>query len=65
VIFAKLVFGSFVEGFATLAILITFLSGIQMLFLGIMGEYISRIYDEVKERPLYIIDKKINFKDQP
>ncbi|QWD13017.1 glycosyltransferase family 2 protein [Polynucleobacter paneuropaeus] len=62
VIFAKLVYGSFVEGFATLAILITFLSGIQMLFLGIMGEYISRIYDEVKERPLYIIDKKINFK---
>ena len=35
-------------------------SGIQLLGLGLLGEYISRIYDEVKKRPQYIIDKKIN-----
>ncbi len=41
-------------------ILLTFLSGIQLLSLGIMGEYIGRIYDESKHRPLYIIEKKEN-----
>lgn len=39
---------------------LTFIGGIQLLSLGIVGEYISRIYDESKGRPLYIIDKEIN-----
>ncbi|ERI93072.1 glycosyltransferase, group 2 family protein [Clostridiales bacterium oral taxon 876 str. F0540] len=42
---------------------ITFFGGIQLLSIGIVGEYIARIYDESKERPLYIIDKEINLED--
>ena len=39
---------------------ITFFSGVQLLSIWIMAEYIARIYDESKQRPQYIIDKKIN-----
>ena len=49
-----------VSGFSTLAILISLFGGIQLFFLGIIGEYIGSIFDEVKERPLYIVEKKVN-----
>ncbi len=49
------------SGWATLTILISFFSGIQLIFLGIVGEYIAAIFDEVKGRPHYIIEEKINF----
>ena len=48
-------------GVATIVFFISFFSGIQLFSLGVMGEYVARIYDEVKQRPGYIIDKKINF----
>jgi len=51
-------------GLSTTVITITFFSGIQLIALGIIGEYIGRIYDEVKKRPKYIIDKKINLDNQ-
>jgi dolichol-phosphate mannosyltransferase len=47
-------------GWATITILISLFGGIQLLFLGIIGEYIGQIFDEVKNRPLYIIEDKIN-----
>ncbi len=50
-------------GNPTLVILISFLSGIQLLSLGVMGEYVGRIYDEVKERPLYIVDRAYGFEN--
>ncbi len=50
-------------GFATLAVAIFFLSGIQLITIGVMGEYIGRIYDEVKQRPLYVI-KSITGKEK-
>ena len=51
-------------GLTTTVILISFFAGVQLLGLGLVGEYIGRIYDEVKKRPKYILDKKINFDDQ-
>lgn len=42
---------------------VAFIGGIQLLSIGLLGEYISRIYDESKERPLYIIDKEINMEN--
>lgn len=50
-------------GLSTTVILITFFGGLQLFFMGLLGEYIGRIYDEVKRRPLYIIDKKENMPD--
>ena len=49
-----------VKGFATLSILISFFSSLILICLGIIGEYIVRIYDEVRDRPYSIIEKKIN-----
>jgi len=46
-------------GWATMIVLITFIGGIQLLSLGVIGEYIGRIYMQTKGRPLYIIEKKI------
>ena len=43
--------------------IVTFFAGIQLFGLGLVGEYVGRIYDEVKRRPNYIIDKKINFEN--
>jgi polyisoprenyl-phosphate glycosyltransferase len=48
-------------GLPTTVLVVTFFSGVQLLALGVVGEYIGRIYDETKHRPMYIIDRKINF----
>lgn len=48
-------------GLSTTVLVVTFFSGVQLLSLGLMGEYVSRIYDEVKRRPMYIVDRAVNF----
>jgi dolichol-phosphate mannosyltransferase len=48
-------------GNPTMVILITFLGGVQLISVGILGEYVGRIYDEVRMRPKFIIDRKIGF----
>lgn len=50
-----------IPGLPTTVLFITFFSGIQLMALGLLGEYVGRIYEEVKRRPMYIINKKINF----
>lgn len=54
-------FGVDVPGYASLIVSITFFSGIQLLSLGIIGEYIGRIFAEVKRRPLYLIEERVGF----
>lgn len=54
-----LVFGVDTAGFPTLIISIMFFAGIQLISLGVIGEYLGRIYDEVKLRPLYLIAEEI------
>lgn len=47
--------GELVSGWASLAVLVLFLGGVQLVALGLLGQYISRIFDESKKRPLYVI----------
>ena len=45
----------------TLVILIAFLAGVQLISVGILGEYIARVYDEVRMRPKFIVDRAVGF----
>jgi len=58
----KLLGWALTPGLSTTVLMVTFFSGIQLLVLGLVGEYVGRIYDEVKGRPNFIVDKRINFK---
>ncbi|MEX2375117.1 MAG: glycosyltransferase family 2 protein [Dehalococcoidia bacterium] len=51
------------RGFTTLAVLVLFLGGVQLLTIGVVGEYLGRIYDEVKKRPEYVERETIGFHD--
>lgn len=48
------------SGWSTLSVLVSLFGGIQLFFMGVLGEYIGAIFDEVKARPLYLVEKKIN-----
>jgi len=64
-IFAKLFLNQTPKGFTALLLLITFLSGILLFFLGVIGEYVGRIYEESKGRPIYIIGRLIGGGNRP
>lgn len=62
VIILKLL-GSYLPGFSTVTILVLLLGGIQLIAIGIIGEYVGRIYDEVKGRPLYLVRARLNISE--
>ena len=64
IILRTIVQGIDVPGYASLLVFILLLGGIQMIILGILGEYIGRIFIEVKDRPIYIVEKKVNIGDE-
>ncbi len=57
----KLIGIELTPGLSTTVLLVSFFAGVQLLGLGLIGEYVGRIYDEVKRRPMYIVDKMVNF----
>ena len=61
----KLTVGFEIRGWASTVVIILFLGGVQLLTIGIIGEYISRIYDEVKQRPLFVVRELENIEAQP
>lgn len=63
VIVQKLI-GHTVEGWASILAVSLFFNGVILFMLGIIGEYIGRIYDEAKNRPLYILKEKVGFSDE-
>lgn len=60
IILRTLIFGTDVPGYPSLMVAILFIGGIQLMSLGILGEYVGRIYREVKGRPIYLVRETIN-----
>jgi polyisoprenyl-phosphate glycosyltransferase len=65
VLYEKLFTDRAILGWASTIVSIAFLGGMILMTLGIIGEYIGRIYDEVKQRPLYVIQEALGFNDSP
>jgi len=61
VIALKLIRGDeYPMGVPTVTILVLFIGGVQLAAIGVLGEYVGRVYDEVRHRPLYVIDRAVN-----
>lgn len=56
IILKTLIYGIDVSGYASMMVVILFLGGIQLIFLGLIGEYLGRSFYEIKKRPLYFVD---------
>ena len=58
IIFKTLIFGDPTSGYPSLICTIVFIGGIQLFCIGILGQYLSKVYIEVKKRPMYIIEEE-------
>ena len=54
-----LLFGSDVPGFPSLIISVMFFAGVQLISLGVIGEYLGRMYEEIKGRPLFLVSEEL------
>ena len=59
-VFVQKLLGITVQGWATIMVAIMFIGGVQLICLGIIGEYIGRIFNEIKQRPLYVVEEVTN-----
>ena len=61
VVALKIVYGDdYPLGIPTITVLVLFIGGVQLTAVGVLGEYVGRIYDEVRQRPLYVVDRALN-----
>jgi dolichol-phosphate mannosyltransferase len=65
VLYAKLFLNDTVQGWTTIMIAVALGSSAQLIMIGVLGEYIGRIYEEIKRRPLYVMAEEINVANQP
>ncbi len=60
-----LIYGVSVPGFPTLIISVLFFAGVQLISLGVIGEYLGRVYEEVKGRPLFLVAEELGLERDP
>ena len=60
IIIQTIVYGSDVPGYPSIFVAVTFIGGVQLIFLGVIGEYLGRIFNETKRRPLYLIQDQLD-----
>lgn len=63
ILYKKIILNEVIPGFTPIFLAIIFFGGFNLLFLGIIGHYVAKIFEQTKNRPNYIVDKKINIKD--
>jgi hypothetical protein len=63
-LFLRLFTSIWVEGWTALMIAVLFIGGVQLICVGILGEYVGRIYNEIKNRPLYVVQEYLGFEQR-
>ncbi len=63
-VYLKLFTDKTVQGWSSLMVVVLFLGGIQLLALGLIGEYLGRMFDEIKQRPLYLVSETVGFEKE-
>ena len=63
IVFQTLIFGRDVPGYASLMVVMLLLGAVQLVSLGVIGEYLGRLYIESKQRPLYLVRERLGFED--
>ena len=64
-VFARFFLNDPVRGFTALLVTIVFFAGVQLVTLGVLGEYVGRTYEEIKQRPLYTVDRLVGAVYEP
>jgi len=63
-LFLRIFTNTWVEGWTALMIAVLFIGGVQLVSIGILGEYVGRIYSEIKKRPLYVVQEYLGFSNE-